>query len=86
MVPTAPDDLQRSPHERGGEEENMAMSGKDELTPREREVLELVLARWHDKEIADHLVISVRTVETHVARLFSTTTFGRSTTDPICVN
>lgn len=64
----------------------MAMSGKDELTPREREVLELVLARWHDQEIADHLVISVRTVEAHVARLFSTTTFGRSTTDPICVN
>jgi len=49
----------------------MAMAGKDELTPREREVLELVLARWHDKEIADHLVISVRTVETHVARLLA---------------
>lgn len=49
----------------------MAMSGKDELTPREREVLELVLARWHDKEIAEHLVISVRTVETHVAHLLA---------------
>ena len=49
----------------------MAMSVKDELTPREREVLDLVLARWHDQEIADHLVISVRTVETHVAHLMS---------------
>lgn len=49
----------------------MAMSGKDELTPREREVLELVLARWHDREIADHLVISVRTVETHVGHLMA---------------
>lgn len=49
----------------------MAMSVNDELTPREREVLELVLKRWHDQEIADHLLISVRTVETHVARLLS---------------
>lgn len=49
----------------------MAMAGKDELTPREREVLELVLLRRHDREIADHLVISVRTVETHVARLMA---------------
>jgi two-component system response regulator NreC len=49
----------------------VAMSGKDELTPREREVLELVLKRWGDQEIADHLVISVRTVETHVAHLLS---------------
>jgi DNA-binding CsgD family transcriptional regulator len=41
------------------------------LTPREREVLELVLQRWHDREIADHLVISLRTVETHVAHLMA---------------
>ncbi len=40
------------------------------LTPREREVLELVLQRWHDKEIAEYLVVSVRTVETHVAHIF----------------
>ncbi|MEO8539461.1 MAG: helix-turn-helix transcriptional regulator, partial [bacterium] len=57
------------PHERGGEEETMAMSGNDELTPREREVLELLLQRWHDSEIAEQLVISVRTVEAHVAHL-----------------
>jgi DNA-binding NarL/FixJ family response regulator len=30
-----------------------------------------VLKRWGDQEIADHLVISVRTVETHVAHLLS---------------
>lgn len=49
----------------------MAMAGNDDLTPREREVLDLVLQRWHDQEIADHLVISVRTVETHVAHLMA---------------
>ncbi|MGB4861847.1 MAG: helix-turn-helix transcriptional regulator [Tepidiformaceae bacterium] len=48
----------------------MAASGKDDRTPREREVLELVLQRWHDKEIAEYLVVSVRTVETHVAHIF----------------
>lgn len=35
-------------------EEQVAMPGKDELPPREREVLELLPLRWHDREIADH--------------------------------
>ncbi len=63
--------LMRPPQERGGKEEQVATAGKDELTPREQEGLDLVLLRWHDREIADHLVISVRTVETHVAHLMA---------------
>ena len=58
MVPLTPHDLQRPPHERGGEEDNMAMSGKDELTPREREVLDLVkmgLARLSRRHSATNL-------------------------------
>ncbi len=39
------------------------------LTPRERVVLELVRRRWTNAEIAEELVVSVRTVETHVSAL-----------------
>lgn len=47
----------------------MAISGNDDLTPREREVLELLLRRWTNEEIAEHLVISVNTVQTRVQRV-----------------
>jgi FixJ family two-component response regulator len=39
------------------------------LTPREREVMELVVAGRHNRDIADELGISVRTVEVHKTRM-----------------
>jgi DNA-binding CsgD family transcriptional regulator len=44
---------------------------EDGLTPREREVLRLLAAGHPDREIADALSISPRTVQTHVASLFA---------------
>jgi DNA-binding NarL/FixJ family response regulator len=44
----------------------MANGNLDALTPREREVLELLKLRWRNKEIASYLVIDESTVETHV--------------------
>jgi len=42
-----------------------------ELTPREREVMALVVSGKHNREIASELGISVRTVEVHKARIMS---------------
>lgn len=42
-----------------------------ELTPREREVMELVVQGRHNREIGPQLGISVRTVEVHKARLMA---------------
>lgn len=42
-----------------------------ELTPREREVMELVIAGRHNREIAEILGISVRTIEVHKARMMA---------------
>jgi FixJ family two-component response regulator len=39
------------------------------LTPREREVMQLVVTGQHNRNIAPALGISVRTVEVHKARL-----------------
>jgi len=41
------------------------------LTPREREVMELVVAGMHNKEVAGTLGISIRTVEVHKARIMT---------------
>ncbi len=41
------------------------------LTPREREVMDLVVAGRHNREIAETLGISARTVEVHKARMMT---------------
>ena len=42
-----------------------------EITPREREVLRLIVCRQTDQEIADRLGISRRTVSSHVASILA---------------
>jgi DNA-binding NarL/FixJ family response regulator len=39
----------------------------DQLTPREREVLRLIARGYTYREVADELVLGVRTIETHVS-------------------
>lgn len=46
-----------------------APAGNINLTPREREVLRLLAEGRSDQDIADHLYLSVRTVETHAHNL-----------------
>ncbi len=49
------------------------------LTPRETEVLRLVVAGKSGREIAAELVLSPRTVERHVANIYrKTNTHGRA--------
>jgi FixJ family two-component response regulator len=43
----------------------------DQLTPREHEVMGLVVSGYHNREIAEKLGISVRTVEVHKAHVMS---------------
>lgn len=40
------------------------------LSRREREILSMLMMRWTDREIADELCISYRTVTTHVSNIF----------------
>jgi two-component system response regulator DctR len=56
-------------HEAAASRESVA-SRLSQLTPREREVMELILAGKFNKVIADALQISMRTVEVHRARVF----------------
>lgn len=46
-----------------------ASRSRDRLTPRQREILQMVAEGWSTKQIAQILRISVKTVETHRAQL-----------------
>lgn len=62
--------LVRIPAERpGGGSEDEFQVRLRQVTPREREVLDMVAAGWSTKEIARALELSPRTVETHRANL-----------------
>jgi DNA-binding NarL/FixJ family response regulator len=47
----------------------VAGPGLDQLTGREREILEYVAAGWRNQEIADHLSIAVNTVKVHLRNI-----------------
>ncbi|MDQ4053069.1 MAG: LuxR C-terminal-related transcriptional regulator [Actinomycetota bacterium] len=59
------------------EEEHRAPSPRDDhvLTPREREICGLVAEGLTDKQIAERLTLSPRTVQTHVANILSKLAF-----------
>lgn len=56
--------LARTHHEKGREAEAL-----QDLTPREREVFHLVVQGYTNAEIAEHLVLSEKTVKTHVRNI-----------------
>lgn len=43
----------------------------DDLTPRERQILSLMAEGRSNQDICNHLVLSPKTIETHVTRIFS---------------
>jgi DNA-binding NarL/FixJ family response regulator len=47
----------------GGSAEEVAAASP--LSPREREVLQLIAEGWSTKQIASHLYVSIKTIETH---------------------
>jgi DNA-binding NarL/FixJ family response regulator len=56
-----------------------AIMGTDGLSPREVEILRLVAAGKSSREIGEDLVLSVRTVERHIANIYlKTETHGRA--------
>jgi two-component system NarL family response regulator len=56
---------------RTGESRTSDDQGYSDLTPREREVLQLIAAGRANKEIGGELGISERTVKTHISNIFS---------------
>ena len=55
--------------EREAEEDHAFAALLGTLTPRERQVMELIVAGRHNRDIADEMDISPRTVEVHKARV-----------------
>ena len=52
-----------------GKEDNLSVSSWQKLSQREREVLKLIAEGYKNKEIAEDLCISLKTVEKHRANL-----------------
>ncbi|MAS37851.1 MAG: hypothetical protein CL610_27900 [Anaerolineaceae bacterium] len=52
-------------------ERRLAMHARDELTKQEKIVLTLVARGWRTAKIARELYLSPRTVETHLAHIYS---------------
>ncbi len=64
--------LDQDQAQRGEWEARQSLSDQlDNLTPREREVLRELLAGKLNKQIADTLTISIKTVEVHRARIYT---------------
>lgn len=64
--------FQQQSHCKGARESSDAIHRQLEiLTPREREVMDYVVAGKHNREIAEALSISVRTVEVHKSRMMT---------------
>lgn len=68
-VREAIDARQRTAGGRGGESPLASFAGEDQLTPREREVLERIALGASNKEAGRQLGISPRTIEVHRARI-----------------
>jgi NarL family two-component system response regulator LiaR len=58
-----------SPPATGSSRSQAASPGLDELTEREREVLELIASGLNNREIAERMIISEKTVKTHVSSI-----------------
>ena len=54
----------------GGRPRRLVLTGLDSLTPSERRVAQLAAAGLHNREIAQHLFITARTVEGHLSHAY----------------
>ena len=57
----------------------------DKLSPRERQVADLVTEGLSDREISSRLIISQRTAESHVAHILTKLDFSSRVQVAICV-
>jgi two-component system response regulator NreC len=60
-----------SDYVRRAESEEQDQDALDILTPREREVLQLIVRGYNNRQIAEQLHISIKTVETHRGNMMS---------------
>ena len=67
-----------------GKETLKAKSAWDTLTRREREILKLIAEGYKNKEVADYLYISPKTVEKHRANLMKKLDLHNARTDGSC--